>query len=135
MRTNFEELTFELNDDEFKIAQITVEKIKTKIGKMNTVTGGRIRDFFTSKGNKMNEARVRKIIQFIRISGMIKNLVGSSNGYYIADSAKEAARAVVSLREQSRAIKASADVLAKQGTETWGQDFTAELYRQSQPQK
>ena len=123
MRTNFEDITFELTAEEAQYAKIISEKICQNIGKSNAVTSTRIIAFFAKKEIKLNPGRLRKIIQYIRISGMVENLVGCSKGYYVAANSEEAAASVLSLREQIRSIQATAESLLSQGLKKFGQDF------------
>ena len=66
------------------------------------------------KGYEMNEARTRKIINHIRINGLVYNLVASGKGYYIAETESEMRRYISSLLSREGAIAAMRMALEQQ---------------------
>ena len=65
---------------------------------------------------KTSPARIRKMINIIRNYGIIKQLISTSKGYYIAKTSKEVEEYVESLRQRARSIDELANSLEKQIT-------------------
>ena len=65
----FEEITEELNDYErLTISPLIVKGLSMKIGKENVITNGEMRKGLLNKYSiKISDARMRKIIQYIRL--------------------------------------------------------------------
>ena len=103
MLTGFEKLTKELNDDELNKVDTIVKGLGARIGKNNAITSSRICD-------KMNltAVRLRKIIHFIRISGLLFGLCSNSKGYYMASNLQEFEECIISLKQR---IRSQVDVL------------------------
>lgn len=80
-----EEQTHELTTYEIKeILPRVINRMKTKIGKKNAVTNHHVVKAFKDHGYKLSEPRFRKIIQHIRINGLIMGLVSHGRGYFVA---------------------------------------------------
>lgn len=103
MLTGFEKLTKELNDDELNKVDNIVKGLGHRIGKNNAITSSRICD-------KMNltAVRLRKIIHFIRINGLLFGLCSNSKGYYMASNLDELDECIISLKQR---IRSQVDVL------------------------
>jgi len=111
MITGFENITFELNEIEKKLVPIFVRALETKIGKSSAVTKTKIiKGIEKNYGIKLTGARVRKIIQYIRLTGMIERLMASSKGYYISNDKQELKDYIESLMQRASQI----ELLAKQ---------------------
>ena len=103
MLTGFEKLTKELNDDELNKVDTIVKGLGARIGKNNAITSSRICD-------KMNltAVRLRKIIHFIRVNGLLFGLCSNSKGYYMASNLQEFEECIISLKQR---IRSQVDVL------------------------
>ena len=103
MLTGFEKLTKELNEDELNKVDTIVKGLGARIGKNNAITSSRICD-------KMNltAVRLRKIIHFIRINGLLFGLCSNSKGYYMASNLDELDECIISLKQR---IRSQVDVL------------------------
>ena len=103
MLTGFEKLTKELNEDELNKVDTIVKGLGARIGKNNAITSSRICD-------KMNltAVRLRKIIHFIRINGLLFGLCSNSKGYYMASNLQEFEECIISLKQR---IRSQVDVL------------------------
>ena len=119
MITNFEEITEELNDHEKAVLlPIMVRGLKTKIGKENIISQAEACEKIeASTGYKISSVRWRKLINVIRRAGLVKNLVSSSKGYYIATKKIEAWKNIQSLQDRIDAIEAVKVALINQATE------------------
>ena len=65
-------------------------------------------------GQRPNSARIRKVVNHIRICGLLPCLVATSDGYFIATSHNEIADCVISLRQRARQIDTVASALDTQ---------------------
>lgn len=111
MITNFENITFELNEIERDLVPIFVRALERKIGKENAITNSEIiKGIQKAYSIKLTGARVRKIIQYIRITGKVERLIASSKGYYVSNDKQELNDYIESLMQRAEQI----EMLAKQ---------------------
>ncbi len=79
--------------------------LRTKLGKQNAVTNKEIvAGLMKNRGIQVTEARVRKIINYIRNRGIIPCLIATSTGYYVATDKKEPVDYIDSLLGREEAI-------------------------------
>lgn len=99
MLTIFNEQTKRLSDDELNIyLPAILNFLRPAKGKDNAITNGRIRREMEDLGLKIGAARVRKIINYIRVEDELSCLIASNRGYYISDDPDEIRRYIESLR-------------------------------------
>ena len=110
----FETQTYELTDYEKGLLPNIVSRLSKKIGKQNAVTSKEVVATYKSAGYKMSSARWRKIIHHIRVNGLVKNLIATSNGYYIATTEKEKKDFITSLNQRINAITEVRNAMLKQ---------------------
>lgn len=110
MIKGFDQETQPLNDYEMGVLlPLLVRGLRTKIGRENAVTNKHIVN--TLKGSyKLNDARVRKIINHIRTNDLIPGLIG----YFIAQSEAELLEYEESLKGREDAIRAVRLSIARQ---------------------
>lgn len=93
MIATFERETKPLDKKELQAIEPIISFLKVSaVGKINIKTNERIAKIYCynlSKGIMFSPARIRKILNHIRTNGLIKNLIASGNGYYIATSRAE----------------------------------------------
>jgi hypothetical protein len=92
MIEGFEKYTEELSEDEKALLPSFVRGLKGKKGKQNAITNKAIQAAFQAHEKwqiKIPDARVRKIINHIRVNGLVKGLCASSKGYYVASNQQE----------------------------------------------
>lgn len=106
-----------LNDDEQKLLPQFVNGLRTKIGKEKAITNKEIRAKFKERGISIPDARVRKIINHIRIKGLVELLCASSKGYYVAKNDKEINEYMVGLKSRIEAQKLVLNKLVEQYTQ------------------
>lgn len=105
MINGFDEETSELNSYEAKtLLPLIVAGLETKNGKSKAVTSTYICKKIKERGEKINPARLRKIIHEIRITGLVENLIATSKGYYICTDKKEMQKYVDSLHQRENSI-------------------------------
>lgn len=89
MLLSHEKQTHELTEKELKIVPFIVSKLSLNIGKEKSVTNKFICEKLKSRNISIIQPRFRKIIQYIRIHGLIPCLVATSKGYYVAETRQE----------------------------------------------
>jgi hypothetical protein len=105
MITGFEDITYELTKYEREVLlPLFVRGLKTKVGKHNSVTSSTISTTLKGQGYKVSGPRIRKIVNYIRVHRLIKNLIATSKGYYISEDPEEIEKYVESLRQRIREI-------------------------------
>lgn len=110
MINGFEPETAPLNDYEFTtLLPVIVEGLKTKIGKDRATKGGYICDVLKGLGLKINPPRLRKVISHIRSHGLVRRLIATKSGYYIATTDAELGSYVESLNQRIQAIEVIRD--------------------------
>lgn len=72
--------------------------------KKDIVTADEIIRRMRGKGIRLSGPRVRKIINYIRAHGLVKNLVATSKGYYVETDQEELKKYVGGLVERAQAI-------------------------------
>ena len=90
--------------------------LRLRVGSAKAVTATEITQGYSTRGQKMSGARVRKLINHIRRHGLVPNLVASSRGYYIATDDEDKARYIRSLRARVDAILAVVEAFQKTKT-------------------
>jgi len=84
MINGFESLTAPLTDYEKDvILPKMIIGLEIRIGEENAVTAKQMTAGLARFGIKCNGPRVRKIINYIRMTGAVKNLIASSKGYWV----------------------------------------------------
>ena len=117
--TNFEEITYELDEYEIEnLLPLVVLGIKTKKGKENSITGASIIEKLKERDLKINGARLRKIIQYIRLNNLVYNLVSSKKGYYVAVTEEEVLSYILSLKQRIQSMTATYDAMEYQYKES-----------------
>lgn len=105
MVTGFEHITIELNQEEIVIAHKIASAFSFRKGKEKAITNAQIVKAMQAKSYKVNDTRIRKIIQYIRVNYLVKNLVASNKGYYVETNEKEIAKYKQSLRERIQSME------------------------------
>lgn len=115
MINNFEEQTEDLNSYELtKLVPSMVNGLKTKIGSSKAITNKDMIKAMKRAGYKVSDARIRKIINYIRNNALVPCLIASSKGYYIGETLKEMETYLESLMQRENAIKQVRIAIRKQ---------------------
>lgn len=109
MIPGFEDITAKLSEEELSHIPLMVEAFKKKIGEGSAVTADTITRNYKRMGVKMEGPRVRKIVNYIRMKGLLPNLVATSKGYYIEPDPVKLKKYVMGLKMRAKAINAVAD--------------------------
>lgn len=83
---------------------LLVKGLQTKLGRENAVTNKHIVNALKG-AYKLNEARVRKIINHIRTNDLVPGLIATSEGYFIATTEAELLEYEESLKGREDAIR------------------------------
>lgn len=119
MIDGFEMITAEINDHERNVlVPVLVRILSTCVGIDRALKNGQIRDILYRETRSMPDAsRIRKMINHIRITGLVPCLLASSHGYYVAVSREEVEAYQQSLRSRAGAIRCVYETLEIQKTE------------------
>lgn len=113
--TNFEDQTHELTEYELKtLLPLMVKGLKTKVGVNNSITSTEIVKILKAAGYKIDPARVRKLVNHIRVNNEIYNLVATGKGYHVATSESECRLFIKSLDERINSIITVRDAMQYQ---------------------
>jgi len=93
---------------------VIVRGLINKVGEAKAITNAAITRAMKSAGYQLTEARLRKIINHIRVNGMVSCLIATSKGYYIATSRQEMEDYITSLRGREDAIRAVRESMEQQ---------------------
>ena len=93
---------------------VVVNGLKGKIGAAKAVSNSHICKSLRAAGYDVTEVRIRKIINHIRVNGLVFFLIASGKGYYIAEKRQEVAEYIESLKGRENAIKAVRISMEKQ---------------------
>ena len=104
MIINWEKYTHEMTNKEKLMVPRVIQGIVKRIGKKNAITNARICQQLTKEGHKVSGPRLRKIFNFIRSEAIVKNIVATSDGYFIATTQEEINDYIESIYARSNAI-------------------------------
>lgn len=111
MLTNFEPITVEVNDEEKEMAQVIIDRFLQRPGIENAATNQDIAAGLSKVfGVTPGAARVRKLIQWIRVNNLLPGLIATSKGYYFTDSIPDIERWIQSMEERERSMAESRKV-------------------------
>jgi len=109
----FEDITHELTDDEKALLPRFVKGFRNKLGPDNAVTNKQVIAGFKASGTKISDARVRKIINYIRTHDLVPGLVATSKGYYVTRDPMTIKKYIHSLDCRIREIQRVRDAMAR----------------------
>lgn len=105
MIKNFEQDTFTLSDyEKGKILPAVVEVLQGCIGKQKAITNKKIIHLYLND-YAINPARLRKILHYIRTKHLIRGLMATGRGYFIAESRQDFEDYIKSLDGRISSIK------------------------------
>ena len=107
MITNFEQITAEgFSDDEKKLVPVIIKGFMAH-GKDDPVKAPVIISKLRSRGLKITQPRLRKIVNFLRSESIVP-VIATAKGYYVSHDKQELKKQVQSLYERAAAITNSA---------------------------
>ena len=114
MIKNFERETSPLSDYERdELVPLVVQVLQHCKGKKYALSN---KNFISRWGGgyKLNPARFRKVVNYVRNKGLIKGLIATSKGYYIAQTRQELEDYIKSLQGREDAVKELRRSMVKQ---------------------
>ena len=112
MIIGFEEETAPFNEDEKALVRVVIKGLANHVGEEEAIKGRAICLAVSQKYTKLTEARLRKIINFIRAKKILP-VIATSRGYYISHDKDVIKREIESLRGRQAGIQAAIDGLEK----------------------
>ena len=100
--------------EEKELVPVVARGLAAKRGRHNAVTNKYICEKLTDKGYKIDGIRLRKVVNYIRIKGIVKCLIATSNGYYVAENRKQIEDYTASLKGREESIHAVRVALSDQ---------------------
>jgi len=127
MIKGFDRHTKRLTDFERKeILPKVVTILSNRIGRDKALKNGTIVGMLD---NAITPPDMRKIINYIRRSGLVKGLVANSTGYYVAESEQELIEYEQSLKGRERAIREVRMSIRKQRKDVYGTKLLRSRYK------
>ena len=127
MIKGFDRHTKRLTDFERKeILPKVVTILSNRIGRDKALKNGTIVGMLD---NAITPPDMRKIINYIRRSGLVKGLVANSMGYYVAESEQELIEYEQSLEGRERAIREVRMSIRKQRKDVYGTKLFRSRYK------
>jgi hypothetical protein len=96
------------------LTPIIVRGLSMKIGKERAIKNSEICAKMRMAGYKIDNARLRKVINHIRVNALLPGVIATSEGYYIATTKEEMADYIASLESRESAIHEVSVALRKQ---------------------
>lgn len=119
----FEEYTYDLSLEERRIAAIVnVHLIFEHKGKSKAISNNSIRHYLLQRGYKVDNIRLRKMINYIR-KNLSPELCANSKGYFMAETEQELATYIDSARQRIREQTAACDIAIKHYEKTYGKPY------------
>jgi hypothetical protein len=104
MVIGFEDLTAQLTDKELSMIPLLVRTLEGRVGAKNAITNLSLRMYLSGQGVLVEGPRIRKMINHIRINQLVRNLIATSKGYYIAASDEELKEYIKGLKQRASSI-------------------------------
>jgi len=117
MITNFEQVTFELTNEEMEILPLVMHGFR-QYKKNNPIKAelivSRMNQFLNNRGYKirLTQPRLRKLVNYIRSNGLLP-LIATSHGYFTSDCKETIIEQIKSLQERANSIERCAQGLKK----------------------
>lgn len=114
MIKGFDTETQPLTAREMEAMPLIAYGIRNRVGQKMAITGSGIIKAMKLGGFNLNGARLRKIINFIRITNKVPRLCATSKGYFVAKDDQELNDYIAGLTARIEAQQAILDVLKKE---------------------
>jgi hypothetical protein len=116
MLTLFTNITEQLTDlEKNQLVPMLLETLRYT-SKRNTLRGKDISSWFRASGQDVSEVRIRKMVNYIRVTNAAKPnvLIGSSNGYFLTSDVHTVDEQIKSLEGRIDSMKAAIDSIKSQ---------------------
>lgn len=119
MIRGFENILSPVNDtDKRVLVPALADLLRWRVGRNLAITNTELRKQLAARGYTVGDAKLRALINYIRINGVVERLIATSQGYFVAVSGTELADYCDSLREREAAIRAVRQALEGQNTKS-----------------
>jgi len=95
MLVGYENINFELGEEDLKWVGPFSKSLSKRIGSVNAVTNKEIQD-----NTGLSSQKVHKIIQHIRTNNIVNGICSNGRGYYIAKDIHELNECLISLKQR-----------------------------------
>ena len=90
MINGFEEFTADINDSELEVINLIAKGLNARVGKHRAINNAEMRVLlYKNKGITINDAKLRRYIQYIRAYRLVSMLCASKKGYWVAATKEE----------------------------------------------
>lgn len=121
MLINFEEYTRDLTSKDIREIKLVAELLSKATSPEKAITNKSIRiSLFVNKETLIKDSKIRKIIHWIRSRHMIKRVIATSKGYYIATNDEEFIKWIRSMEQRRNSLQEVIDAANDEldGTQT-----------------
>ncbi len=109
MINGFEEETKPLTEQELEALPLMIQGLKAHVN--DPVTSNKMIEGLKARGFNFDGPRIRKLINHICVNNLVRNVVATSKGYYLATDRIVINQYAESLEQRSRAILAKKNCL------------------------
>ena len=115
MITGFEKETAPLSEyEKDTLLPLIIKGLNYKVGKNKAISNRKMVSRLRNSGYDVDEVRMRKLINHIRVNGLVPCLIATSKGYYIATDEVEVQDYIDSLQGRENAIRAVREAMERQ---------------------
>lgn len=104
MVIGFENQTAHLSEEELSIVPVLAKKLAQRIGSGSAMKNEDCRVYLAMQNFFTTESRIRKMINYIRIHGLCRNLIATSKGYFVAENELQLQEYIHSLKQRAASI-------------------------------
>ena len=91
---------------DLELVNLISKGLRARVGKENKITNIEMREkLLDNKGKKINGAKMRRCIQYIRANQLVPMLCASKGGYYVAEDREEWVKYKESFRSRIRSMQ------------------------------
>jgi len=120
------------SNDRKHIIPVIVKLLKTAKGSKKAVNNYWIQRYVLSQtGVKVNGIQVRKMLHVIRTTGLVKCVIASNNGYYIANNSAEIITYLAAIQKRIKEIAALKGAIKKQAATVIGRQKKVKLTKKT----
>lgn len=128
MIIRFEDFTTDLINADHEVTQWIATRLTLRIGKDKAITNEKMCKSCKDHGYKITGPKMRKVLHFLRVNGIVKRLVSNSNGYYVADSITDIVEYILSLKQRISSITEVRDAMIGDAEEMRNGQRTPNLF-------
>lgn len=125
MIIGFKRETSPLSDyEQTALLPVMVKCLARRVGKDKAVTNDEMCRRMADRGYEISDARVRKVINHIRIHGLVNCLMATNSGYYVTEDPSEMRDYIASLKGREDAIRTVREAMERQLASMGSDDTT-----------